>query len=243
MEFDASIFQSTLRQGLSEWDLSHLEDRIPQMQDFAELIIETNKTLNLTRIVESEEMAIKNFLDSLSCLNLAWPEKMRVLDLGTGAGFPGIPLAIAQPGWSIVLLDSLKKRLKFLDDAIEKLSMTNVSTFHARGEDAGQAPEHRETYDLVVSRAVASLPVLLELCIPLVRVGGHFIAYKSTEAGVELEKSSKAMKELHVQKEQVFSLQLPLDMGERNLLVFKKLGPTPPVYPRRAGVPSKHPLE
>lgn len=242
MDFDQKLFESTLVEGLESWGLPHLKPQVNSMAHFAELIISTNQTLNLTRIVEPEEMAIKNFLDSLSLLQLSWPENLRVLDLGTGAGFPGIPLAQVQPGWSFVLLDSLKKRLDFLDRAIESLGLTNVSTLHARGEDAGQSREHRETYDLVVSRAVASLPVLLELCTPLVKVGGHFVAYKSGEAEVELEESAKALRKLEVKLEHVFPLELPLDLGDRKLLIFKKVRSTPPKYPRRAGLPNKRPL-
>lgn len=243
MGFDAKLFQSTLAQGLQDWELTLSNSQLEAMVEFAQLIVETNRTLNLTRILEPQEMAVKNFLDSLSILKLDWTENLQVLDLGTGAGFPGVPLAIARPSWSLVLLDSLRKRLNFLEEAATALGLENVSTLHARAEDAGQAKEHRETYDLVVSRAVAHLPVLLELCLPLVKVGGYFVAYKSSEAESELEKSSKALKELQGKLEQVFPLELPLQMGERNLLVFRKIAATPPTYPRRAGIPNKKPLE
>ena len=243
MEFDRSLFIATLTHGLGKWGLAHLEPKVEEMLIFAELIIETNKSLNLTRIVDPKEMAGKNFLDSLSLLKMHWPETMHVLDLGTGAGFPGVPLALARPNWTVVLLDSLKKRLTFLDAASKSLGLTNIRTVHARGEDAGQSEEHREMYNLVVSRAVANLPVLLELCAPLVKVDGYFVAYKSGEVGVEINKSAKALEELKMSLEQTFPLDLPFELGERTLLLFKKMGPTPSKYPRRAGLPNRRPLE
>ena len=242
MDFNRDLFQSTLLQGLKAWDLDALQTWIPAITRYVELVLDTNQTLNLTRIVEPEEMAIKNVLDSLALLRLDWPARLSCVDLGTGAGFPGVPLALCRRDWSIVLLDSLRKRLRFLDHAAETMGLTNVVTLHARAEDAGQAKEHREKYDLVVSRAVASLPVLLELASPLVKVQGAFVAYKSGDAPSELEQSSKALRELNMQVEHVFPLELPLFMGERNLLLFRKKATTPPLYPRRPGLPGKQPL-
>lgn len=244
MDFNRELFQSSLLQGLKEWELDLVvKPQLHAVTRFVELVLETNRSLNLTRIVEADEMAIKNVLDSLAPLRLSWPSRQKCLDLGTGAGFPGIPLAICQPQWSWILLDSLRKRLRFLDQAAESLGMVNVATLHARAEDVGQAADHRESYDLVVSRAVASLPVLLELAAPLVKVGGVFLAYKSSDALAELEESSKALQLLQMQIEQVFATNLPFSMGERSLLLFRKTGKTPPLYPRRAGLPSKQPLK
>ena len=242
MSFDKNVFQSTLELGLKELELEELLPSLPAFLIFAEQVIETNRTLNLTRIVAPEEMAIKNFLDSLALLRLDWTGELRCLDLGTGAGFPGVPLALARPGWSLTLLDSLQKRLRFLDSATRELGLSNLTTLHARAEDAGRSPDHRESYDLVVSRAVAHLPVLLELATPLVKVGGHFVAYKGSEASSELEESSRALRELKVEKEHMFEIDLPLDMGSRSLIIFRKLASTPSSYPRRAGVPNKSPL-
>ena len=243
MEFDVSVFQSALLRGLKDWGLEDLASLLPAFTRFAESIVETNQTLNLTRLVDPEEMAIKNILDSLGLLRLEWPLNLRCLDLGTGAGFPGVPLALCRPGWNLVLLDSLRKRLRFLEEAARDLGLGNVSTLHARAEDAGQDKNHRQTYDLVVSRAVAHLPVLLELAIPLVKVGGCFVAYKSSEADAELRESFGAMAKLNVKVEQVFGAGLPLSMGERSLLVFRKDAPTPSSFPRRAGLPNKQPLK
>lgn len=242
MIFEHGNFAEALRMGLRAWNLNDLEDKIPAMAHFAELVLDANRELNLTRIVEPREMAVKNFLDSLSILMLEWPAQLRCLDLGTGAGFPGVPLALAREGWELMLLDSLRKRLAFLDRAAAELELRNVGTLHARAEDAGKDPEHREVYDLVVSRAVASLPVLLELGTPLVKVGGFFAAYKSGEVDAEIQSAAAAMEAMHVGLERVFPLQLPFDLGERTILLFKKTAPTPGSYPRRAGIPEKRPL-
>jgi len=243
MSFDVDLFEATLRKGLREWGLEDLTGFLPSFTLYAQSIVETNKTLNLTRLVEPEEMAVKNILDSLGLLRLKWADDLTCLDVGTGAGFPGIPLAICRPGWSLVLLDSLRKRLGFLEAVAKDLGLANVTTLHGRAEDVGQDKKHRQKYDLVFSRAVAHLPVLLELTTPMVKVGGCFVAYKSSEAEAELWESTGAMATLGVQKEQMFDMELPLGMGQRCLLVFRKSSPTPPSYPRKAGLPSKKPLK
>lgn len=243
MNFNFGTFSDTLIQGLRQFGLDKLEDKVALMARFADLVLRTNEELNLTRIVEPEEMALKNFLDSLSLLRLEWPVELRCLDLGTGAGFPGVPLAIAQEKWQVTLLDSLKKRLTFLEAAATELELGNVRTFHARAEDAGRDGTQREQYDLVVSRAVAALPVLLELSVPLVKVGGCFAAYKSADVDDEVASAAKAVRVLRVELEQVFPLELPYGMGRRTLLLFRKTGPTPSSYPRRAGIPAKRPLQ
>lgn len=242
MEFDINIFEETLTDALQEWDIKLSSDELSMMKQYAEIVIDVNQTLNLTRIIESKEMAVKNFADSLSCLLLDLGVKLNVLDLGTGAGFPGVPLAIRNPDWSFVLLDSLLKRLNFLNQVATDLNLKNIATIHARAEDAGQDSEFRESFDLVLSRAVASLPVLLELAIPFVKTGGIFIAFKGSDAENELEQSTKALQKLNCEMEQLFPLVLPLDMGERNLIVFRKLGTTPSKYPRKPGTPNRKPL-
>lgn len=242
MNFDLALFEATLSKSIRAWGLSCSQEALDLMGQFALQIIEVNQGLNLTRILEPEEMAIKNFLDSLSLLLMEWPQELSCLDVGTGAGFPGIPLAMCRSQWSLVLLDSLRKRLNFLEDVAGKLRINNVSTLHARAEDAGQDGNQRESYDLVVSRAVASLPVLLELCSPLVKVGGHFVAFKASEADLEVAQSTVALRELNVELEQTFPIELPLAMGERRLLVFRKTKRTPASYPRRPGLPAKRPL-
>jgi 16S rRNA (guanine527-N7)-methyltransferase len=243
MSFDRELFDATLLEGLHAWPLEDLGSKVPQMGQFAELVVRANEELNLTRIVEPQEMAVKNFLDSLSILLLDWPQKLRCLDLGSGAGFPGVPLAVARENWQWVLLDSLRKKLAFLEKAAGELRLPNVTTLHARAEDAGRDTGQREQYDLVVSRAVASLPTLLELATPLVKIGGVFAAYKGGSVDHELQSAGRAIRLLQLDLERVFPLQLPGGFGERTILLFRKIGPTPSAYPRRAGIPAKRPLE
>lgn len=240
--FDEYLFETTLKDALGGSGLALFQEELNQMTRFALKIVTVNQSLNLTRILEPQEMAIKNFFDSLTLLLLDLPSELKVLDVGTGAGFPGIPLAIARPNWSCTLLDSLSKRLRFLDEVASELDLSNVRTLHARAEDVGQDSSHRESYDLVVSRAVANLAVLLELCTPMVKTHGCFVAFKAGEVEGEIAEAKLAMDELNVSLEQAFPLKLPLDLGERSLLVFRKFGQTDSNYPRRAGIPSKRPL-
>lgn len=242
MIFNPNLFQITLLTALQEQDIVLAQAELDLMEKFALKIIEVNQGLNLTRITQTEEMAIKNFFDSLTLLLIDFPPQLKVLDVGTGAGFPGVPLAIVRPNWKCTLLDSLSKRLKFLDQATKELGISNVSTLHARAEDVGQDLEQREVYDLVVSRAVASLPTLLELCTPMVKVGGHFVSYKGANAEEELDQAQVALACLKLKTKHVFSINLPGDLGARKLILFEKIAPTPSNYPRRAGIPSKRPL-
>lgn len=240
--FDQKLFEATLKEVLTPTKIEVSPEQLQQMSGFAQRIVEVNQNMNLTRILEPREMAIKNFFDSLTLLLLDLSGDLTVLDVGTGAGFPGIPLAITKPNWSFTLLDSLNKRLGFLEEIAQEFDLENVRTLHGRAEDVGQEPTQRESYDLVISRAVASLPTLLELCTPLVKPRGKFIAFKAGELEDELNQAQFAMVELNVELEQVFETQLPFEQGERNLLLFKKQASTPMKYPRRAGIPNKRPL-
>ena|SRR5690554_6070781 len=239
----ADRFADTLRRGLVEAGITIEEDVQELLLQYAQQVEEGNRKLNLTRITSPEEMAIKHFVDSLACFKLDLTRsEIHCLDVGTGGGFPGIPLAICCPSWKVVLLDSLRKRLNFLDSASENLRLSNVHTLHARAEDAGQDPSYREKFDLVVSRAVARLPVLLELCVPFVKVGGRFIAMKGAGAREEVEESGNALRKLNCTISQILEFELPDDAGERALIVVDKVGSTNPTYPRRAGTPAKNPL-
>lgn len=200
-------------------------------------IVEKNKVLNLTSITERNEFYIKHFLDSILPLQNIYGN---VLDVGTGAGFPGIPLKIMNSELNIVLLDSLKKRLLFLDEEINKLCLNNISTIHARCEDYGQGAK-RETYDFVVSRAVAKLNTLCEYCLPLVKLGGYFIAYKSQDAQEELNQAINCIKKLGgvVEKTEEYNIE----GNERTLIYIKKVGNTPKQYPRGQNKPRLKPLQ
>lgn len=228
--------------GLADLGLELTELQLQQFVDYYEMLVEKNKVMNLTAITEFSEVIKKHFIDSLSLVRVYKPSKDKVLDLGTGAGFPGIPLKIVFPEIEVVLLDSLNKRLLFLDDVIQKLQLTKIKTLHGRAEDFGKSAEYRESFDLCVSRAVARLASLSEYCLPYVKKGGYFIPYKSGKIEEELKQSEKSLKILGAQLEKVEEFILPGTDMERSLVMIKKTAATPKNYPRSAGKPSKEPI-
>ena len=202
-----------------------------------------NDFMNLTGITEKEEVYEKHFLDSLSLVKLLDVEKVqRILDVGTGAGFPGIPLKIVFPHLQVVLLDSLRKRVDFLEKIVRELKLESVSCVHARAEELAREEGYRQGFDLVVSRAVADLAVLSEYALPFVAVGGSFVAYKSTNVGEEVERSSRAIELLGGEIKEKMIFELPGTRVGRMLLRIKKISDTPVEYPRRTGKPLKKPL-
>lgn len=214
-----------------------------QFDRYYELLIEWNKVMNLTGITEYDEVILKHFIDSLTIVKIKDMNTVTsLIDVGTGAGFPGIPIKIAFPHIRIVLLDSLNKRLKFLNTVIEELNLTSIETLHGRAEDHARKAEYREQFDLCVSRAVANLSTLSEYCIPFVKKDGDFISYKSGASDEEIKQSEKAVKILggKIEKTEKFMLA-GTDMG-RALVQIRKIKNTPNRYPRKAGVPSKEPL-
>lgn len=221
--------------------LSIENDKIKQFEKLAELLVEQNKTMNLTAITDPDGIAVKHFADSISVLNAAkFDEKAKVLDVGTGAGFPGIPLLIMRPDLDLTMLDSTAKKLKYVANTVEELGLT-ANVLHTRAEEAGQNKEYRETFDIVCSRAVAALNVLCEYCLPFVKVGGVFVAMKAAKAQEEIEGAKAAIKLLggQIVDEKSFTLS---DGGERNLIIIKKISHVPPKYPRVSAQIAKKPL-
>lgn len=210
---------------------------------YRELILEWNSKINLTAITDEEEMYLKHFIDSYLILKTGYViGQKKVLDLGTGAGFPGIPLALLYPKGSFTLNDALNKRIQFLEIVKDALNLRNVDLVHARAEDLAKMDEHRERYDLVVSRAVAELPVLLEYTLPFVKLGGMFIAYKGPGAAAEADRSRNALELLGGEIQDIIPCRLPVTDDERNFILVKKNAETPFRYPRKPGKASKNPL-
>lgn len=218
-------------------------DKLQQLLSYYELLVERNKVMNLTSITEFEDVVIKHFIDSLSlCKLMELSRPMRVLDLGTGAGFPGIPLKIMFPQLQVTLMDSLNKRIVFLEDVIQELKLEQINAVHGRAEDLARKPEYRDQFDLVVSRAVANLSSLSEYCIPFVKKGGFFVAYKSGDVEKEVQEAAYGIKLLGGKKEQVYQFQLPDTDISRSFVKIKKVMKTPKAFPRKAGLPSREPL-
>lgn len=218
------------------------EEQILKFEKYADLLVEWNEKMNLTAITEPHDIAIKHFIDSISVLKcVSLKSGASVIDIGTGAGFPGIPLKIMQEDINLNLLDSLNKRLNFLEAVCTKLNIKS-NCIHSRAEDGGRNPALREKYDVAVSRAVANLPALCEYCLPYVRKGGCFAAMKGPDGETELEQSQQAIKILGGEVQDVFKLTLPDDL-QRTIIVINKIKSTPVEYPRRGVKINKQPLK
>ncbi len=223
------------------------DQQIKQFQIYYEMLVETNKVMNLTAITELDEVITKHFVDSIA-LAAVYPEicedhnVIKVLDLGTGAGFPGLPLKIVFPHLQITLMDSLNKRVKFLQSVIDELELTNIIAVHGRAEEAARNVAYREQFDLCVSRAVANTATLSEYCLPFIKVGGKFIPYKASDIEEELNQGKKAIHVLGGKLTEVKKLLLPDSDIERSFLFIDKVQKTPKTYPRKAGTASKEPI-
>ena len=220
------------------------DKQLDQFRQYYEMLVEKNKVMNLTAITEWEEVIDKHFIDSISLVKACdLSDEKYILDLGCGAGFPGIPLKIAFPNLKIVLLDSLNKRILFLQEVIEALGLEKVEALHGRAEDYARKAEYREQFDYCVSRAVANLTTLSEYCIPYVKEGGSFISYKSGKVKEEVKEVKKALSILGGKMDEMVTFELPETDMERIFVKIKKEKKTPKKYPRKAGLPGKEPLK
>ena len=233
-----------LKQELTDLAGMTLEERqFDALRIYADLLAEWNQKVNLTAITSPEEIRLKHFLDSLSCLLVMnGTPSARLIDIGTGAGFPGLPLKILQPEMHLTLVESVGKKTNFLSIVVQELGLEQVEIITERAETVGQAPVHRESYDWAVARAVAGLPVLAEYLLPLVRVGGYALAQKGESALEELNAAQTAIETLGGQSREPLPVLLPGVPEKRYLVVIEKVRPTPAIYPRRVGIPAKRPL-
>lgn len=252
MEDFEQVFLQVLREGIAwlGWDLP--EPAQEAMVRYARMVQEWNERINLTAIIEPGAMAARHFIDSLTALTVLrepgwppapgqWPAR-RLADVGTGAGFPGLVLKLAWPTLEVSLIESVGKKARFLEAVVHALGLEGVRILARRAEEVGQDPMHRERYDYAIARAVADLPVLLEYLLPLVRVGGAAVAMKGAEIEEEIEVARGALERLGGRLRERRDLAWPPHLSRRALLVFEKIAPTPPAYPRRPGMPEKRPL-
>ena len=230
----------------ANWDLVITDEQLRQFVDYTAILLDWNQRINLTAIIEPKDIIIKHFIDSMAFIkkiDYYYPQKNIFLaDIGTGAGFPGIPITILRPQIHVTLIDSLAKRISFLDYLITQLNLRDIQTCHARAEDLGRNKKHRELYDVVVARAVAELPVLLEYCVPLLKVGGRLIAAKGIKPEDEISSAKNALNLLNSQIETLDKYKLANGADYRSLIVIRKNKSTPEKYPRQPGKPKKNPL-
>lgn len=238
---DFNSFKEEIEIKLKVLGLELTDKQIKNFYDFMNLLIEKNKVMNLTGITEPKEVILKHFVDSLTALKYI-NQNNSVIDVGTGAGFPGLPLKMADNTLEITLLDSLNKRINFLNEVIEHTDLDNIKTIHGRAEDFGRDANYREKYDIAISRAVAPLNILLEYMLPFVKVGGKCICMKGSNCDEEIENAKSAIKILGGEIEKIEKFTLPNSDNNRTILIIKKAKKIYRQYPRNAGIPTKKPL-
>jgi 16S rRNA (guanine527-N7)-methyltransferase len=230
-----------LVEGSKEFSVSLVEGQINGLIKYKDILKEWNQKINITAIEDDKEIIVKHFIDSLSIIPYLGNMDVKLIDVGTGGGFPGIPVKVACEKINVTLLDSLDKRIKFLNNVISELKLEGIKACHGRAEDFGMMEEHRERYDIATARAVANLPVLLEYCLPFVKVGGIFIAMKGSSME-EVDASNRALEVLGGKIDKIENINLPFADAVRNIIIVKKIKSTPKKYPRKAGKPSKEPI-
>lgn len=236
--------EEILRQGIINFGINVNDQMINDLKTYREILVDWNQKMNLTGIEEEKEVFIKHFLDSISSVSNGYiKDGISLIDVGTGAGFPGLPLKICLKDIKLTLLDSLNKRISFLQEVSNSVNLEDIEFIHGRAEDFGKNPEYREQYDVATARAVAGLPILMEFCVPFVKVGGYFVCLKGPNANLELEESKAAMDVLGVEFVEKIDVELPNEELRHNILVFKKVRNTPEKYPRKAGKPAKSPIK
>ncbi|RTR26050.1 16S rRNA (guanine(527)-N(7))-methyltransferase RsmG [Robertmurraya yapensis] len=229
---------------LQEKGINLSPEQMSQFETYFHTLVEWNEKMNLTAITDKPEVYLKHFYDSVSAaFYYDFSGPLHICDVGAGAGFPSIPIKIAFPELHVTIVDSLNKRITFLEHLAKELKLENVRFIHDRAETFGQNKDHRESYDVVTARAVARLSVLSELCMPLVKVGGNFVAMKAANAKDEIEAGKKAVTTLGGKMKEVHSFTLPIEESERNIIIINKEKPTPKKFPRKPGVPNKTPIE
>ena len=246
----SQIYEEGLKifyKGLEELGIELSEKQIHQFIKYYEMLVEKNKVMNLTAITEFNEVIVKHFIDSLALVKVVDKDDLSngisIIDIGTGAGFPGIPLKIAFPNINITLLDSLNKRINFLKEVSDELGFEGIDFIHGRSEDFGRNPQFREKFDICVSRAVANLATLSEFCVPFVKVGGSFISYKAGDCGEEVKESMKAVEKMGGKIINQLEYMVPTSDLNRVLLFIEQEKATPKSFPRKAGTPAKEPIK
>ncbi|WP_416730121.1 16S rRNA (guanine(527)-N(7))-methyltransferase RsmG [Fictibacillus sp. JL2B1089] len=233
------LFQTSLK----EKGVQLTEKQLSQFETYYNLLVEWNEKMNLTAITEKEEVYLKHFYDSVTAgFYFDFNQDITVCDVGAGAGFPAIPLKIAFPEIKLTVVDSLNKRIGFLQHVVDELGLEEVSLYHDRAETFAHRPEFRQTFDLVTARAVARLSVLSELCLPLVKIGGHFLGMKGANLPEEVRDGEKAVLLLGGKVKDIHSFVLPIEESERNIIVIDKVKETPKKFPRKPGTPNKSPI-
>lgn len=236
--------EDILRQGIKDFGIEVNDQMISDLKTYREILVDWNQKMNLTGIEEEKEVFIKHFLDSISAVSNGYiKDGISLIDVGTGAGFPGLPLKICLQNIKLTLLDSLNKRINFLQEVSNTVNLKDVEFIHGRAEDFGKNSDYREQYDVATARAVAGLPILMEFCVPFVKVGGYFVCLKGPNANLELEESKKAMEVLGLEYIEKIDIKLPEIDLDHNILVFKKVKNTPSKYPRKAGKVTKNPIK